>query len=404
VAGSGSTRTRYFYNLDRQPTRILRPDGQTIGLDYDSATGQLNTITTPSGQTFYTYNQPGCNCSGVGRPSTITAPGGVINYTYDGDLLTSTAWSGTVNGSVGRTYDNDFRLTTLTVNGQDPVSFGYDNDSLLTSAGSLILNRNQQNGLLTGTTVGMVSDSWTYSNFAEPATYSATIGGSPIFSVIYTRDKLGRIETKNETIQGVTDNYVYGYDPAGRLSDVTKNGALISHYEYDLNGNRNISTISGLTVTYTHDDQDRLLQAAGPSPQAPVEYTYTANGELRTKTVGTDTTTYDYDVQGNLMGVTLPNGTQVEYIVDALNRRIGKRVNGALVQGFLYQDVLKPIAELNEANQVPAFSPLGLPADCTTRTLRWCDSERVITTQRPADGQPKTRSALMLETPTSMGT
>src|SRR5207245_11725678 len=40
VGGSGHTRTRYFYNLDRQPTQILRPDEQTIDFGYDTA-GQL---------------------------------------------------------------------------------------------------------------------------------------------------------------------------------------------------------------------------------------------------------------------------------------------------------------------------------------------------------------------------
>jgi len=222
----------------------------------------------------------------------------------------------------------------------------------LTSAGALTLTRDPQNGLLAGTTLGVVSDSWTYNSFGEPTGYTATVSGSPILSVTYTRDKLGRIETKNETIQGVTDAFVYSYDQAARLSDVTKNGELISHHEYDLNGNRLFSTMLGSTVTYTHDDQDRLLQAAGPSPQSPTDYAYTANGELLTKTIGTDTTTSNYDVQGNLIGVTLPNNTEVEYIVDALNRRIGKKVNGALVQGFLYQDGLKPIAELDGANQV----------------------------------------------------
>ena len=111
-------------------------------------------------------------------------------------------------GSVGRTYDNDFRLTTLTVNDQDPVSFGYDNDSLLTSAGALTLTRDPQNGLPAGTTLGVVSDSWTYNSFGEPTGYTATVSGSPILSVTYTRDKLGRIETKDETIQGVTHSYV----------------------------------------------------------------------------------------------------------------------------------------------------------------------------------------------------
>ncbi len=57
---------------------------------------------------------------------------------------------------------------------------------------------------------------------------------------------------------------------------------------------------------------------------------------------------------GNLPGVTQPDGTEIDYLVDALNRRIGKRVDGTLVQGFLYRDQLNPIAERDGLNNVVA--------------------------------------------------
>ena len=57
------------------------------------------------------------------------------------------------------------------------ISFGYDNDSLLTQAGALTLTRHPQNGLLTGTTLGNVTDTWTYNNFAEPTSYTASVSG-----------------------------------------------------------------------------------------------------------------------------------------------------------------------------------------------------------------------------------
>lgn len=79
-----------------------------------------------------------------------------------------------------------------------------------------------------------------------------------------------------------------------------------------------------------------------------------ANGELQSKTVSGQTTTYTYDVLGNLLAVTLSDGTQIEYIVDGQNRRIGKKVNGTLVQGFLYQNQLNPVAELDGAGNVGA--------------------------------------------------
>jgi hypothetical protein len=45
-----------------------------------------------------------------------------------------------------------------------------------------------------------------------------------------------------------------------------------------------------------------------------------------------------------LQGV--PYGTRaVDYIVDGQNRRVGREVNGSLVQGWLYQDQLRPVAQ-----------------------------------------------------------
>ena len=101
-------------------------------------------------------------------------------------------------------------------------------------------------------------------------------------------------------------------------------------------------------ATATYDDQDRLLT------YGDLAYAYTGNGELLTKTdsVSSDVTTYSYDALGNLMQVDLPDGTQIDYIVDAFDRRIGKEVDGALTQGFLYQDQLNPVAELDGVGQV----------------------------------------------------
>jgi RHS repeat-associated protein len=68
-------------------------------------------------------------------------------------------------------------------------------------------------------------------------------------------------------------------------------------------------------------------------------------------TVGSQTTTYSYDVLGNLITVTLPNGTKINYIVDAENRRVGKEVNGVLGTAFLY-DGGNVAAQLNGSNAV----------------------------------------------------
>jgi YD repeat-containing protein len=58
------------------------------------------------------------------------------------------------------------------------------------------------------------------------------------------------------------------------------------------------------------------------------------------------TTTHTYDLVGNLIAVQLPDGRLIEYLIDGQNRRIGKKVDGVLVQGWLYRDRLKAVAEV----------------------------------------------------------
>ena len=172
MSGGGTNQTLYTYNADRQLTRITRPDGQLVNFDYDPA-GRLGVLTLPSGQRVYSYTAT------TGQLTSLTASdGGTLSYSYTGALLTQTTWAGEVAGTVNRSYDNDFRVTTLSVNGSNPITFQYDNDSLLTQAGTLTLSRNTQNGLLTGTALGNVTDTVGYNAFGELASYAAASSGT----------------------------------------------------------------------------------------------------------------------------------------------------------------------------------------------------------------------------------
>jgi YD repeat-containing protein len=205
-------------------------------LGYESTGGRLSTLTLPGGVTrTYSYGAGGALAA-------IVVSGTSLSYSYDGSLLTQTTWGGSVagavTGSVNRTYDNNFRISSQSINGANSVSFGYDNDSLLTAAGALTINRHAQHGLITGSTLGAVMDTRSYSPFGELSSYTANANGSAVYNATYTRDKLGRIAQKVETIGGQTDTYEYLYDPAGRLQEVKKNGGTFSTHTYDTNGNR----------------------------------------------------------------------------------------------------------------------------------------------------------------------
>ena len=338
-AVGGSTPTTYTYNLDGQLTRTARPDGLTIDQAYDGA-GRLITLTLPRGPVSYGYS------TGTGQLLTLTAPGGIsLTYRYDGQLPTREAWSGPISGTVNRVYNNDLLVTSLNV-GSSSVSLTYDGDNLLVHAGNLALSRNAQTGLVAGTTLGTITDTRSYNGLGEITGFTATYAGSPLLSRQYTRDKLGRITQVTEAISGVPTVYTYTYNVAGRLAAVAQNSAPVAQYTYDSNGNRLSFTGTVGTINGTYDAQDRLTQ------YGTTTYSYTVNGELASKTSGGQTTTYTYDPLGNLMHVSLPGGTALDYLVDGQNRRIGKKVGGTLAQGFLYQDQLKPIAELDSAGNI----------------------------------------------------
>ena len=145
---------------------------------------------------------------------------------------------------MARTYDADFRLATETDAGGSPVAFQYDNDGLLTGAGALTITRDPATGFVTSSTLGSTTETRTYDpSYGEEQSYTVKFNSTTLYSVDYgTRDALGRIVTKTETIQGETHTYVYGYDCRNPLSDVSKCGVAISHYDYDANGNRLTAT------------------------------------------------------------------------------------------------------------------------------------------------------------------
>ncbi len=343
VAGDPYT-TSYSYNDDQQLELITRPDGTQIDLDYGAQTGRLEHLSTARGVTDLSYDPQ------TGNLSSITAPGNEqIAFQYDGSLPTSETFSGTVSGSVNRTYDDDLRIDSSSVNGAHTVDYGYDDDSLLTSAGALTLERDPQNGLISGTALGNTTTSLTYNAFAEPDSLTANFGTDTLYAATYSpRDNGGRIETRTETSSQGTHTYTYTYDPqTGFLREVRKDGVLISTYGYDDNGNRTSALTDGVAKTGTYDDQDRLTS------YGPNTYTYTAAGELHMKMTGSQMTTYNYDALGSLENVDLPDGTAIDYVNDGYGRRIAKKRDGNLVQGFLYgEEALGPVAEFDSAGNV----------------------------------------------------
>ena len=189
------------------------------------------------------------------------------------------------------------------------------------------------------------------------------------------RDDLGRITSKTETtrdLDGTTDTVVFGYDydTNGRL---WKDSVLEATYTYTDNGNR--LNDGSLATDAIYDDQDRL------NTYGDNTYSYNDAGQLEEKedTGASETTTYTYDALGNLRSVTLPDARVITYSVDGVGRRVGKRIDGTLVQGLVYRSGLQPVAQLNGSGGISAQFVYASGRNVPDYALRGGTLYRIIT-------------------------
>jgi RHS repeat-associated protein len=337
--------TVYEYSSDNKLQHVQFPDGRALDVSYGT-NGKVQSVTTPLGTSTFSFNAQ------TGGLRTITdEAGGTLSFGSDGHLQNIVVWGGTgrTRGWVSYTYDANFRVASVAVNGGTVATFTRDADGLVTKAGALNISRDSQSGDVVATTLGTITTEEHSNGRGEFQTYSASIPSSSIYQEeILSRDDGGRIALRRETIQGAATEYSYQYSASGRLADIRLDGALVRHYDYDANGNRTALVTSAGTATCSYDAQDRLVGCGD------THYTFNAVGQLTSKvdSSSAQTTEFDYDVMGNLRAVRLPDGRSVEYEIDGRYRRIGKRVNGVRQWGLLYWNQLAPIAQVDSHNAV----------------------------------------------------
>jgi RHS repeat-associated protein len=336
----------YLYDLDGALATTLLPDATMDVPSYDAA-GRIAAIETDRGSTSFDYDT-------AGRIAFIGGSDIGVLLGYDGPFRTSEVWTGTVAGAVGHGLDDQFRIVSQAVNGRPLATFHYDADGFLDRAGALTIGRQAATGRIDSTSIGIVETNYSYTAYGEPSTATVTANGSPVFGYSLHRDSTGRVIGKTEVIEGVTTEYGYGYDYAGRLETVSANGGVVASYAYDANGNRTLKTTAAGSESGTYDDQDRILSYGDETLVSG------ARGELQSRSGPSGTTLYDYDSFGNLRGARKSNGAFIEYLVDGLNRRVGKKVNGTLTEAFLYEGQLRPAAWLDGSGAVKATFIYGL--------------------------------------------
>jgi RHS repeat-associated protein len=295
---------------------------KTFSYTYD-AVGHLLTSTDPDSKYTYSYDAVD-RFTSVDNTGTAGVPGVKFNYGYDavGNLLTvNDSINGVNAGVTAYTYDLLNRATRLTQSGtgvgNKRVDMAYNAVNRLTS-----LSRFSD---LIGTNP-VAETNYVYDNNQRLIQLSHHQGASTIASYDYGYDNADKLANTVSSVDGTSN---YSYDATNQLTGTDHSSQTDEAYSYDANGNRT----SGGSVTGVNN---QLLSDG--------IYSYTYDGEgNRTKRVEIATgkiTEYNWDYRNRLTAVLFKDASgnvtkTIEYIYDGDNQRIGKRIDGAVVERYV---------------------------------------------------------------------
>jgi RHS repeat-associated protein len=192
---------------------------------------------------------------------------------------------------------------------------------------------------------GKLLKKFDYSRYGEILSRENLFDGKALYRhAVQKRNLNAQIIQQSETLGDVTTHYDYTYDTLGRLVEVQTDGNTTESYEYDANGNRQVSTSTlvgddNVVAFYSLDDAINTI--------GDTTYTYSEDGYLKTKTDLAGTTTYSYGTRGELHEVHLPDNTKITYKHNALNQRVAKLIDAEVVEKYLWLNLTTLLATLH---------------------------------------------------------
>ena len=320
----------FEHTPEGQLRRAAYADGRAVEVDRDDA-GAIRAVA--AGDRSIEYQRDGAQ-----RIVRATAGAQDVAREYDGPLLTTTTWSGPVEGTVERLWDDTMRPAGYRVGEDFEATLTYDDDELLVAAGDLEIERDLASGRAVRTVVRGVEERYTYDALGELADHLVAIDGEEAYRFTYARDGAGRVVEVRERGPDGSRRSTFAYDGRGQLVAANVDG-VTERYGYDANGNRVFVERDGQRVAAAYDAQDRLVRLGD------VDYEHASDGS-RSRAKGPEReTTYAYDLLGALHATR--GAAAVEYVVDGFGRRVGRRTDGSLDAGWLYLDDLRVAAQLD---------------------------------------------------------
>ena len=307
----------------------------TYTFTYNDETGDLETVTAPSGAILYNgsvnrSNRTQTKTYGNGKNETIAYDkyGNVISSTYNGKTANFTYCDkdGSVNvNAVLKTLTDGFAGTTNTYAVDENEQTQINVTDITTDGKGSWKKEKYLSGdkLITAYTIGgsghidttndkMLYYVENYDAFGKP-TEKINISHNSTFtktvSAEYEKDKLCRTIKRKTHVPScsASTEYTYADSANKRVRYVSNEKSSFPNkasdersYTYDINGNvtsvkiKDSENVLVKTISYTYDSLNRLTSENNGLTGITTAYTYDANGNILTKTKNNVTTNYAY--------------------------------------------------------------------------------------------------------------
>ena len=251
----------------------------------------------------------------LGRAERVTYPDGKeVGYTYGkaGERRSLTYPDGR---TVSYGYDEEIRLSELK-EGDAVIRYGYD------PAGRLL-----EKVFLNGTRTA-----YTYDRKSRVTGLTHMDGEGIIDQYVYEYDPAGNktgIRKERRGLGEESGQYAYVYDALGRLTEARKDGRLLRRYGYDAFGNLTELAEGGKRTEYAYNALNQLV--AKRDSQGETLYEYDRRGNLtELMENGALKNRYAYGALNRLERAEGVGGIAAEYQYNGLGHRTGKEVKDGL--------------------------------------------------------------------------
>ncbi|MBI4398402.1 MAG: RHS repeat protein, partial [Candidatus Omnitrophica bacterium] len=368
--------TQMNYDLLNRLIETIYPDGSRENISYDAAGNVSQFQDRLRRNTVYSYDA-------LNQITQRTfANGSVETFTYDemGNVLTQTNSAGTIQNE----YDLLGRLTATTDVFSKRVDYAYDalgnRKSLSSIIGTGGLRRTYTYDIL-GRLTGVEDEKLRQAQYEYDALSRRTSktlangtrteysydSASQITSIQhkdaqglilreleYVLDSRGLVAQKDDSLEGQSG---FDYDQLGWLISVTNPVIGATTFALDALGNREDVTSNLGTTQYTTNSLNEYTVVGDEVLE------YDANGNLvkRRNVITGNQTFYEYDMLDQLVKITLPGGSQIQYVYDAQGRKVAKTAAGVTTRYLWDGDEL--LAELDVAGNLLASYVHGPEVD-----------------------------------------